>query len=149
MAITDLFRIDEIKRERDSYKAILQQTERMEVHEVKKLLAELNTQRDIVAKELENLRGQVEQRKKEVIILDDEMLLQSFGFYKPHYGLESSEAYKRKLDEIRDKQAAIVKGGLAASGAINWTVNNSATEGQRMVKDYVKLIMRSFNRPLA
>lgn len=145
MAITDLFRVDEIKRERDSYKAILQQTERMEVHEVKKLLAELNTQRDTVAKELENLRRQVEERKKEVIILDDEILLQSFGFYKPHYGLENSEAYKRKLDEVHDKQAAMIKGGIAASVGKNWTVNNSATEGQRMIKDYVKLIVRSFN----
>ena len=93
MPIADLFRIDEIKRERDSYKAILQQTERMEVHEVKKLFAELSAQRDKVAKELENLQKQVDERKKDVIVLDDEILLQSFGFYKPHYGLESSEAY--------------------------------------------------------
>src|SRR6476646_6079568 len=100
MAITDLFKVDEIKRERDAYKAILQQTERMEVHEVRKLLADLTAQRDAVAKELENLQRQVAECKKEVIFLDDEILLQSFGFYKPRYGLENSEAYKRKLDEI-------------------------------------------------
>lgn len=145
MAIMDIFKIDEIKRERDAYKAILQQTERMEVHEVKKLWAELSAQRDAVAKELENLQKQVDDRKKEVIFLDDEILLQSFGFYKPRYGLENSEAYKRKLDEIREKQAAMVKAGRAASGAVNWKVNNSASEGQRMIKDYVKLIVRSFN----
>jgi hypothetical protein len=145
MSITDIFQVNQIKNERDSYKAILQQTERMEVHEIKKLLAELTTQRDTVAKELESLNLQVAERKKEVIILDDEILLQSFGFYKPHYGLENSEAYKRKLDEIREKQAAMVKSGQAASGAINWTVNNSAQEGQRMIRDYLKLILRSFN----
>jgi ATP:corrinoid adenosyltransferase len=98
MSITDLFKVDQIKRERDEYKAILQQTERMEVHEVKSLLTQLTAQRDSVAKELETLRRLVEERKNEIVVLDEQMLLQSFGFYKPHYGLESSEAYKKKLD---------------------------------------------------
>jgi hypothetical protein len=145
MSITDLFKVDQIKRERDEYKAILQQTERMEVHEVKSLLTQLTAQRDSVAKELETLRRLVEERKNEIVVLDEQMLLQSFGFYKPHYGLESSEAYKKKLDEIQDKQAAMVKSSKAASGTTNWTVNNSAAEGQRMIKDHVKLILRSFN----
>ena len=145
MPITGLFGIDEIKRERDSYKAILQQTQRMEVYEAEKLLAELSAQREKVARELEHLQKEVEERKKDIISLDDEILLQSFGLYKPHYSLENSEAYKRKLEEIREKQARMVKGGTAASSAIHSTVNYSETKGKRMTKDNLKLIVRSFN----
>lgn len=141
----DIFRINEIKAERDSYKKILLETDRMELHDIKKLVADVTGKRDAISKEAENLRQQVEERKKEVIVLDDQILLQSFGFYKPHYDLENSEAYKRKLDDVQSRQEVLVKNGKAVTGAINWTVNNSAKEGQRMVKDYVKLILRSFN----
>src|SRR5687768_2616643 len=109
MAITDLFKVDEIKRERDTYKAILQKMQGMEIPDVLKLLGDLKTKKEQATKELEELHKQVEERKKYVIILDDEILLQSFGFYKPHYGLENSEAYRRKLEEIRDQQAAMIK----------------------------------------
>ncbi len=145
MSIMDIFRINEIKAERDSYKKILLETDRMELHDIKKLVADVTGKRDAISKEAENLRQQVEERKKEVIVLDDQILLQSFGFYKPHYDLENSEAYKRKLDDVQSRQEVLVKNGKAVTGAINWTVNNSAKEGQRMVKDYVKLILRSFN----
>ena len=39
----------------------------------------------------------------------------------------------------------MVKAGKAATCLTTWTVNNSKKEGERMIKDYVKLIVRSFN----
>jgi hypothetical protein len=88
---------------------------------------------------------QVELRQKEVIVLDDALLLQSFGFYKSHYNLENSEHYKLKLEHVQDKQEQLIKLGKAALFPTNMTMNNSLAEGEKMIKDYVKLILRSFN----
>jgi hypothetical protein len=57
----------------------------------------------------------------------------------------NSDAYKARIEQIRDRQAAMVKAGRAATCPTNWTVNNSQKEGERMIKDYMKLIVRSFN----
>ena len=35
--------------------------------------------------------------------------MQSFGFFEPKYGFESSEMYKTKFDEIRKEQKQLVK----------------------------------------
>ena len=59
--------------------------------------------------------------------------------------MENSEIYKHRLDQVRGKQKEMIKAGTAAFGSTDWTVNNSKKEGQRMVKDYVKIILRSFN----
>lgn len=117
----------------------------LEVHEIHQKIGDLEKKRLEINGEVENLNNQIQAKKGEIIILDDEALLQSFGFYKPRYGLENSEVYKHRLEQIREKQKGMVKAGTAAFGSTDWTVNNSKKEGQRMVKDYVKIILRSFN----
>lgn len=152
MSIFDMFNVSQIKAERDqarralaSLKQSLAGTDRMEIHELKQVLVELNTKEATLHKQVQDLEKQVKERKAEVIILDDEILLQSFGFYKPKYDLENSSLFKAKLEEIRAQQEQIVKSGQATSASTSWTVNNSKAEGQKMIKDYVKLILRSFN----
>ena len=46
--------------------------------------------------QIAELNGQIEAKKKELIILDEESLLQSFGFYKLRYEMQNSEMYKAK-----------------------------------------------------
>lgn len=170
MGITDVFKIDEIKTERDAalkelgvVKASIAGTEKMTHVELTAAIAKLEQEkleaqagiRKIVAfqkqkqdemdAQIAAANAQVAARKKEVIFLDDQMLLQSFGFYKVKYDLENSEAYRVKLEEIRAKQEAMVKSDKAVIAGKGWTVNNSQAEGEKMVKDYVKLILRSFN----
>jgi hypothetical protein len=91
------------------------------------------------------LEREFEGKRRELVQMDEEILLQSFGFYKPRYDLLNSDAYKARLEKIRAEQEIMVKTGTAASGSTSWTVNNSRKEGERMVKDNVKLILRSFN----
>ena len=91
------------------------------------------------------LSKEFEEKRKELILMDEEILLQSFGFYRPRYDLANSEQYRNLLEKIRKQQEDLVKSGKAAAGSTNWSVNNSQKEGERMVKDYVKLILRSFN----
>ncbi|HUW19245.1 MAG TPA: DUF4041 domain-containing protein [Sedimentisphaerales bacterium] len=128
---------------------IAQQVKNAEL-EFKKVKRVLNSayeqQKQEITRQLCDLNKQVLDKKDELIILEDSILLQSFGFYTPKYDFENSEHYKRKLDQIRNAQAAMVKSHKAAyCTEIGVTLNNSAKEGERMIKDYVKLILRSFN----
>lgn len=121
---------------------ILKSMEAIGLHEAVEQLRNEKVELDL---EIEHLRDDVDSRKSEIIQLDEVILLQSFGIYETRYNLEDSQAYKRKLDDIRSRQKAMVKDGTAAVGSTNWVINNSETEGRKMIKDYVKLIVRSFN----
>jgi hypothetical protein len=39
----------------------------------------------------------------------------------------------------------MIKDNTAVNSATDWTVNGSTVEGRKMIKDYVELILRSFN----
>lgn len=113
--------------------------------EIEATLAGLQKKRQTLEHEIAALDAQLAAKRSELVQLDEEILLQSFGFYKPRYELKNSEQYKAKLEAIRDQQAALVKAGRAATCPTNWTVNGDAKEGARMIRDYTKLIIRSFN----
>jgi hypothetical protein len=95
--------------------------------------------------QIQALGVEIQARKREVIVLEDELLLQSYGFYTPKYDFPDSGAYKAKLDVIRENQIALVKANMAANFPTTMTLNNSLKEGERMIKEYVKLTIRSFN----
>jgi hypothetical protein len=166
--------LEQVRQERDALKQLLAETERLELYEIQQRISQLaglraqaesdlQATRERAAREsqtldadfaqkrrgldaqLADLERQITARKQEVVVLDDEILLQSFGFYKPRYDLENSEQYRARLQEIRAKQAGLVRVGGAATCPTHWTVNNDAKEGARMVKDFQKLIVRSFN----
>jgi hypothetical protein len=95
--------------------------------------------------ELEGVRHQVQTKRSEVVELDDTLLLQEFSLYQPKHKLTTSAAYKLRLDAIRDQQANLVRFKTAATCATNWSLNGNEREGQRMITDYTKLIVRAFN----
>ena len=155
--------LQRVKKERDTVKSTLSETGHLEAHELRQeiekleekkkqisvqtetLGVDLEKKKQNINQQLEELNRQITVKKNEVIILDDDILLQSFGFYKPKYGLENSESYRLRLDQIRAQQAEMIKTNKAAFASQNWTVNNNQKEGERMVKDYIKIILRSFN----
>lgn len=116
-----------------------------QIEEAKKELARLKEQfvkgKEAVRRKAEEL----EELKQQIVETDETILLQSFGIYTPHYSYTTSDEYKDKLKEVRDRQKAMVKDGSAVSGAQNWTVNGSASQGKKMVKDMQKLLLRAFN----
>lgn len=154
---------EQLKAERDQLKVAMSEIGHMEAYglqkaivalkarknqtekEVKEVEAAASQRREVLNQQINDLNDQIVLKQKEVVQLDDEALLQSFGLYKPKYELANSSLYKAKLDQIQSHQAQMVKAGTAARSATAWTVNNSQKEGERMIKDYVKLILRSFN----
>lgn len=92
-----------------------------------------------------DLERQIQHKRTELIDLDDEILVQEFGLYRPHYEFANSLDYKEKLAEIRSKQKAMIKEKRAVSGNTAWQVNGSASQGKKMVSDTQKLLLRAFN----
>ncbi len=69
----------------------------------------------------------------------------SFGLYKPQYNFDTPEQFKQEMERVFDRQKAMVRDGKAASFAVSWTINGNTREGERMQKQYTKLILREFN----
>lgn len=95
--------------------------------------------------EINNLDEKLLYMKKQVDLYNIEIIAQEYGLYKPTYEFANSDLYKEELKLIREKQKLAIKTDTAASGAINWTVNGSVSQGRTMVNDTKKLLLRAFN----
>lgn len=94
---------------------------------------------------LYSLQNQIAELEQQVIIFQDEALYQSFGIYQPLYDLQNSEEYRVRLDAERENQKGMIRAGTAISGRKDWLVNNSKSEGKKMIADMQKLLLRAFN----
>lgn len=158
MGIFDIFKTSEYKKTIEeqneklrAQEAVLSDDQR-EAVDLQGLIAELKQSRadleaDIAKKRevLEETEVQLAQLNEQAIETQDDILLQSFGLYKPQYDFASSDIYKQELTKIRDAQKALIKEGRAATGSTDWTVNGSKSKGSKMVKDMQKLLLRAFN----
>lgn len=83
--------------------------------------------------------------QEQILIWEETVLLESFALYEPRFKLTTSQEYKARLDSVRDRQKVMVKNAQAATGNMQWTVNNSQAQGRKLVNDMIKLVIRSFN----
>lgn len=95
--------------------------------------------------DLSSIKSQINQARFELVEIEDEVLFQSFGLYKPRYSFSNATGYKEALDKIRAKQKDSVKNGNAATGNKDWTVNGDKRKGAKMISDMQKLLIRAFN----
>ncbi len=95
--------------------------------------------------DLQKVSSEIESKKSQLIILDEEILVQEFGLYKPTFNFASSLGYKEELAKIRSLQKDLIKSKNAVSGNMNWQVNGSTSKGRKMVSDTQKLLLRAFN----
>lgn len=115
-------------------------------------LAEIGTEIDNLERkkvflegDLKDLQAEIEKMKDDLNLYDDDMQLIEFGLYKPIYEFANSEMYKNRLETIRQKQKDMIKANTAATFPDNYKLNGSLSQGQKMIKDNVKQILRSFN----
>lgn len=152
MSIFDVFKATQIKEENESLKKFVDEIGGNDAIALKRTVDELekkldNFNREIIKRsnEIRVLDGEIAGKRNLLLVLDEDILLESFALYKPKFNFQSSDEYKKRLDLIRGKQKALIKNGKAASGSQTWTVNNSKSEGKKMVNDMVKLVLRAFN----
>jgi Domain of unknown function (DUF4041)/Meiotically up-regulated gene 113 len=96
-------------------------------------------------KEVEQVEATIVARRKELESVEEAIEIQAFGFYRPRYGLESSEKYAEELKSIREQQKGMVKEGTATACGTNWVIGGSSAEGKKMVDRMSKLMLRAFN----
>ncbi|WJK12228.1 DUF4041 domain-containing protein [Pseudomonas fluorescens] len=92
----------------------------------------------VIAQRSSDLQGQI-------LVWEETLLLESFALYEPKFKLMSSQEYKSRLDNVRARQKTMIKGNEAATGNMDWSVNDSKAQGRKLVNDMIKLVIRSFN----
>ena len=95
--------------------------------------------------DLDALNRKIAQAKIDLVETDEEVLMQSFGLYKPHFDFANSSEYKDELAKVRTQQKECIKAGRAATGRDDWTVNGDKRKGEKMIHDMQKLLIRAFN----
>lgn len=118
----------------------------------KRKLAEINDQisdaeNAVNAKkeELGLLEKNIADKQKELLVVEDDVAVQEFGLYTPKFDFVNSDEYKNALIDIRAREKEAIKNGDAIFGNPNWTVNGNRRQGNKMVKDTQKLLLRAFN----
>lgn len=101
-------------------------------------IAELNNK-------IADLGKTVKDKQKQIISLDEEILVQEFGLYTPQFEFATALDYKEELAKIRALQKDLIKNKLAVTGSTDWTVNGNKTKGRKMISDTQKLLLRAFN----
>lgn len=113
--------------------------------ESEKDLLSIHTQTAKYQTQIEHYQAEINALKAQVVNYQDEIIMQDYGLYRPTYVFANSDLYKNRLKTCRDRQKELVKSNQACNGNMNWTVNNSKSQGNKMVKDIQKLLLRAFN----
>lgn len=124
----------------------------IEADEVKQRLAGLNRAKAAASEEIKSLNAEIArlsaeaaQKRSQMVTFDDVLLVQQFGLYEPRFSFADSTAYKDRLKSCRDRQKEEIKSFNASLSNSTWQVNGSAAQGNKMVKQLGKLLMRSYN----
>lgn len=108
--------------------------------------ARMEREREAEKTALDVLKKQLADARKAIVETEDLALLQEAGIYHYQHPLTDAVAYERELEKIDDEVKAMTrKDGGAVQTTTNWSVNGSATEGKKMVRDFSKLMLRAFN----
>ena len=151
MGISDLFNSSKLKEENQRLKQLVT-PEMQNAIDIQQHIDDLHQQENSISEsitqksnELNRLNEEINQAKGQLVVMNDAILFQDFALYEPRYDFCNSEEYKEKLQNIRDRQKQLIKNGYAVSGDKTWMVNGSQSQGNKMVADMQKLLLRAFN----
>lgn len=151
MGLKDIFNASKIREENDRLKSVMT-PEMQEAVNLQAMIAELQKNFSVLQselkkkqEELQKIESDINSKRSQLIIMDDEILVQEFGLYRPTFDFASSLDYKEQLASIRALQKDLIKNKDAVAGDMNWQVNGSVSKGKKMVSDTQKLLLRAFN----
>jgi hypothetical protein len=132
--------------ERDFYYQQLESIGGLSAFDLENRSRVLRQQIDQQERELTRVEAELKKARADLIAIDDIVLLEEVGIYHYRHPLTDIVAYERALEVIQDQIKAMnKKDGGAILSATSWTVNGSASEGKKMVRDFSKLMLRAFN----
>lgn len=159
----ELLRIEELEKENAQLKSTLEQSGAKDLFEINHQIAnakeefetykenankEINTLKDRKEKlfnSLNKLTIEINQKKKELFDLSDDINFQEFGLYRPHYDCMTSDEYKDKIDHNRYVQKEMIKYKTALNFSDNWQLDGSKSKGRAMNNDNMKMVLKAFN----
>jgi len=117
---------------------------------------ELDTKITVLTDRLKQLDKQVQAEEQELSAkilvlraklqgLEEQEIVEAFGFYESKYDFQEAEEYKQRLDKIRSQQKQMIKDKQAAVCNTEWSVAGSVKEGKKMTDNFLKLVLRAFN----
>ena len=131
-------------------------TQRGQLSSVRAEVQQLQQRRDALAAavsglqqlmtQLPALRAEQVQLSAQLVETRETVVLQEAGIYQYRHPLDDAIAYKARLAGVQARIKDAVKAGTAVKGATNWTVNGSATQGAKMVREFSKLMLRAYNK---
>jgi hypothetical protein len=165
MAITDFFKVNQYK---EQIQQLQQENSRLlslltpehnelgtlrlsidnakqELNNLQSQIQQLNIDQEKLSDHIIDLNDEIANKQAEIVVLDDEITLQDFGIFTPLYDAMSSTQLKEKLLQCRQKQKDLIKNDTACTYSINWIINGSQAEGEKMIKDSICQLLRSFN----
>ncbi|MBZ9634915.1 DUF4041 domain-containing protein [Clostridium sp. FP1] len=140
-----------IERKNSEYEELTKQKaeeHKLKLNEYEVLMVSKIKSIDEINLEYNNVKTSVDSLKSEIITLGDDILMQSYGVYKPEYNLMNSIKGATMLQDLREKQRSMVKSKEAIEFK-QWIVNGNIKEGNEVVddmtEDMIKLVLRIFN----
>lgn len=83
--------------------------------------------------------------RSQIIETGEVEMLQEVGIYAFAHPLDDAVAYKARLESLKLAYKALAKEDGAVHASTNWMVNNSQRDGERMVRQTTKLMLRAYN----
>lgn len=114
------------------------------IEDLEKILENHNLKKNAL-NSLEALQKEIKEHEKQLDELSKASDVLDVGFYSARYSFDSSEKYKQKLEEIRKQQKSMIEDEKAAISNTQWQVRGSDKEGQKLMKNIIKLALRAFN----
>ncbi|MFD7068927.1 DUF4041 domain-containing protein [Streptomyces sp. NPDC059913] len=151
-----------VRRTRQEAAALLSQAQAQAeaiVEEARRTVKDIKREAKQVAKDAEKTRKETERQRSEIyqaesrltdlraqiVTTDETVLLQQAGIYAYRHQLHDAIAYRSRLDSLKAEIKDLARNNQAVLAATDWTVNGSAREGRKMIRDFSKLMLRAYN----
>jgi len=108
--------------------------------------ASLEQQSADTRRDLAKTEARLQELQALVTVTEEVALLQEVGVFEYRHPLSDSIEYEAELKRLKDQIRVMTrKDGGAISATTDWTVNGSAAQGRRMVRETSKLMLRAYN----
>lgn len=139
-----------IKNETDDYKNKVISEADEQVRNKNREIAEIERKISELRNDYSEKYRVFEKLMHEIDVYNEKNEIYDYGLYEPHFEFDTSERYKDRINEIREKQKMLVKSKSAAQCQTEWSVtdrygHSSRTEGRKHTNRILKLMLRAFN----
>ena len=134
---------ENLKRRLDRYELIISQEEYQQ--ELDEKVTTQHSQVVYLEEQYETFSRKVDEIRKELGSYEENLELQSFGFYEPKYNFIYSEDYIIQLKSVKLQQRQMISADFAVECSTEWVVGESKKEGDKLVRNFKRLILTIFN----